>query len=107
MQKISINHEPVELYKILKFECLVDGGGEAKNLIAAGYVAVNEELVTQKRKKIYSGDVIEFNGELYEIALAQNVELPQSHHTAATELTEPAETSVPIVKKKKRSAIKF
>lgn len=62
---IHINKEPVELYKILKFEGLVATGGEAKMVIAEGMVSLNGEVETQKRKKIVSGDIIEFNGEQY------------------------------------------
>jgi ribosome-associated protein len=69
MKTIFINHEPVELYKILKFESLVGGGGEAKMLIASGHVMLNGEVEVQKRKKIVSGDIIEFDGETYQIEL--------------------------------------
>lgn len=58
-----LNTEPVELYKILKFEGLVPSGGVAKMAIDAGDVLVNGEVETRKRKKMLAGDVIEFNGE--------------------------------------------
>jgi len=60
---VVLNQEPVELYKILKFENLVMSGGEAKHLIAEGLVTVNGEVETRKRKKIFAGDVVEFQGE--------------------------------------------
>ncbi len=63
MKIVEVVKEPVELYKILKFEGLVASGGEAKAVIAAGQVFVNGKLETQKRKKIISGDVIEFGNE--------------------------------------------
>jgi ribosome-associated protein len=66
---IIINHEPVELYKILKFEGLVGSGGEAKQVIAEGHVLVNGHVETRKRKKIVSGDSIEFNDSSYTIRL--------------------------------------
>jgi len=65
MNKIELLQEPVELYKILKFEALVPSGGEAKLVIAEGLVKVNGEVETRKRKKIVSGDVIEFAGEKF------------------------------------------
>ena len=71
MRIVEIKHEPVELYKILKFEGLVGSGGEAKMVIAEGYVMVNGEFETQKRKKIISGDIIEFGGETIRILLQQ------------------------------------
>lgn len=56
MNTIQINREPVELYKILKFEGLASSGGEAKMLIDQGEVQVNGEVELQRRKKIRSGD---------------------------------------------------
>ncbi len=63
MRDVLINQEPVELYKILKFEGLVASGGEAKSAIGDGQVTVNGETETRKRRKILAGDVIGFNGE--------------------------------------------
>jgi ribosome-associated protein len=62
MREVEITREPVELYKILKFEGLVTTGGEAKLLIGDGQVTVNGEIETRRRKKILNGDVIEFRG---------------------------------------------
>ena len=63
MRMVEITQEPVELYKILKFEAMVASGGEAKMVIAEGLVEVNGEVETRKRKKIVSGDIIEFGDE--------------------------------------------
>lgn len=60
---VEVTSEPVELYKILKFEGMAESGGQAKAVIAQGYVMVNGEVERQKRKKIVGGDTIEFNGE--------------------------------------------
>jgi len=68
-QTIHINREPVELYKILKFEGLVATGGEAKMVIAEGLVSLNGQIETQKRKKIVNGDQIEFNQNVFSIVL--------------------------------------
>jgi len=70
MRVVEITQEPVELYKILKFEGLVSSGGEAKLLIGDGQVSVNGETETRRRKKIMDGDVIEFRGEQLKIQLA-------------------------------------
>jgi len=63
VREVEISKEPVELYKILKFESMVGSGGEAKSVIAAGLVTVNGKPETRKRKKIVTGDVIEFGNE--------------------------------------------
>lgn len=69
MQTIIINKEPVELFKILKFEGIVGSGGEAKTVISEGMVKLNGVVETQKRKKIVSGDVIEFMDQSFKITL--------------------------------------
>ncbi|MEH6589019.1 MAG: RNA-binding S4 domain-containing protein [Halioglobus sp.] len=70
MRRVEINKEPVELYKILKFEGLVTTGGEAKLLIADGQVSVNGEIETRKRRKIVDGDTIKFGEEKMQVRLA-------------------------------------
>ena len=70
MRDVEITTEPVELYKILKFEGLVGSGAEAKAAVARGEVLVNGGIETRKRKKIVSGDAIEFAGEKIRITKA-------------------------------------
>ena len=60
MREIESSEEPIELYKVLKFDNMVDSGGEAKYVISKGQVIVNGKVETRKRKKIFSGDVVEF-----------------------------------------------
>jgi ribosome-associated protein len=69
MRIVEVTKEPVELYKILKFEGLVSSGGEAKNVVAEGLVSVNGEIETRKRKKIVAGDIIKFADEEFQISL--------------------------------------
>lgn len=71
MRQVEISREPVELYKILKFEGMVASGGEAKLVIADGLVQVNGKLETRKRRKIVSDDIIEFDGDVIQIQLAK------------------------------------
>lgn len=69
MKEVEISKEPVELYKILKFEGLAPSGGAAKAAISEGRVLVNGVVETRKRKQIVSGDIIEFMNEKYKISL--------------------------------------
>ena len=69
---VLLSREPIELYKILKFEGLTGSGGDARKLVADGHVLLNGKVETQKRKKIVSGDVIEFNGEKLLMQLETN-----------------------------------
>ena len=70
MKEVQITKEPVELYKILKFEGIVNSGGQAKSVIEDGLVMLNGKVETQKRKKIMSGDVISLWDETIQVRLA-------------------------------------
>ena len=70
---VDISREPVELYKILKFEGMVASGGEAKQAISEGLVLVNGKVETRKRKKIVGGDTIGFGRELIRIQFNHQV----------------------------------
>jgi len=69
MNTIQINSEPVELYKILKFEGLVASGGEAKSVIEQGEVIVNGKVETRKRRKMRHGDRFNFAHQQYALEL--------------------------------------
>ncbi len=71
IREVEITREPTELYKILKFEGMVPSGGEAKLVIANGLVKLNGKVEIQKRKKIVSGDIIEFNDETIRIVFSK------------------------------------
>jgi ribosome-associated protein len=71
---VEISRQPVELYKVLKFEGLVGSGGEAKTAVASGQVRLNGETETQKRKKVVAGDTIEFGTDKLFIVLASITE---------------------------------
>jgi ribosome-associated protein len=74
MQIIEIQKEPVELFKILKFEGMTGTGGEAKLLIGDGQVTVNGETETRRRRKMMNGDVIGFRGDEFHLQLATNTQ---------------------------------
>jgi ribosome-associated protein len=76
MHKVDIDKEPVELYKILKFEGLTTTGGEAKLLIGDGQVTVNGDVETRRRRKMLSGDIIGFRGEEILLTLAAEDSAP-------------------------------
>jgi ribosome-associated protein len=69
MPEIQINREPVELYKILKFEGLATSGAEAKQMISSGLVLLNGVVELQKSKKIMAHDVLTIDSENYQIVL--------------------------------------
>lgn len=69
---VELEEQPIELCNLLKLLNLVESGGQAKMLIAEGYVGLNGELCLQKRKKVFAGDTVEFDGQLYQIAQLDN-----------------------------------
>nr|WP_314082994.1 S4 domain-containing protein YaaA [uncultured Leptotrichia sp.] len=58
-----IHTEFIKLDQLLKWANLVESGAMAKMIILNGDVKVNGEIETRRGKKIYPGDVVEFNGE--------------------------------------------
>jgi ribosome-associated protein len=73
-RKVMLASEPVELYKILKFESLVNSGAEAKLVIDDGLVRVNGELELRRRRKILEHDTVEFDGVRMIMALVKDDE---------------------------------
>jgi len=104
--EIELEEEPIELCKLLKVLNLVEGGGQAKNLITEGYVGVNHEICTIKRKKLYSGDVLEFDGEFFKLSLSEDaipVEKPTAHTQTESKQAAPQPTNQPAKAKRKRT----
>lgn len=62
IEEIIINDEFIKLSQLLKFANMIYSGGEAKEVIADGLVKVNGQVETQKGKKIYKNDIVEFQG---------------------------------------------
>jgi ribosome-associated protein len=95
---IELNHQPVELCKLLKIADLVSGGGEAKVVISEGYVLLNGEVEYQKRKKVYHEDVIEFNGEVVQLLI--NEALTETLAEAEQQPDEEVHQTAPVSKGK-------
>lgn len=63
METIKIRDEFIKLGQAMKLAGLVESGVEAKVEIQEGYVKVNGEVEVQRGKKIYPGDIVEFDGQ--------------------------------------------
>ncbi len=63
--EISIRdgEEFIKLGQAMKKAGMVDSGVDAKFIIQDGQVKVNGEVDTRRGRKLYPGDVFEFNGE--------------------------------------------
>lgn len=67
METISIRDEFIKLGQALKLAGLVSNGVDAKIVIQDGEVKLNGEVETRRGKKVYNGDVIDFNGSQVKI----------------------------------------
>lgn len=65
--KFELKDDYIELCKLLKAANLVMSGGEGKEVVARGLVAVDGELETRKRCKIRPGQTVEFEGNTIEV----------------------------------------
>ena len=63
---------PIRLDHFLKMLGLVETGGQAKQLIADGYVIVNSEVETRRRRKLNIGDEVELDGNVYTISAEES-----------------------------------
>ena len=55
--------EFIKLDQFLKLAQAVQTGGEAKYVIQTGLVRVNGQVETRRGRKLYDGDVVEFEGD--------------------------------------------
>jgi ribosome-associated protein len=70
MIEIHIKDENIKLGQALKLAGAVDSGVEAKIVINEGLVRVNNEVCTQRGKKLVENDVISFEDNEYVISKA-------------------------------------
>lgn len=57
----------IKLDSFLKFCGAAETGGQAKELVQSGQVAVNSEICTMRGKKLYAGDIVSAGGREYEV----------------------------------------
>ena len=65
--EVKIQTEFIKLDSFLKFCGAASLGSEAKMYVLDELVKVNGEVCTQRGKKLYRGDVVEFNGETFKV----------------------------------------
>lgn len=67
MEIIRIKDDFIKLGQALKLAGLVESGVDAKFVIQDGLVKVNGQSCTQRGKKLINGDIVEFDGNSFEI----------------------------------------
>lgn len=63
MEIIELREDFIKLGQALKAVGFVENGVEAKVEIIDGNVKVNGEVETRRGRKLYDGDVVEFEGQ--------------------------------------------
>lgn len=67
METIQLKDEFIKLGQALKLANLVESGIDAKFVIKDSLVKVNGETEIQRGKKLYDGDMVEYDGHKFMI----------------------------------------
>jgi len=62
METIEIKTDVIQMDQLLKWAGIIESGGQMKFLIEDQVIKLNQVLVTEKRKKVFPGDILEING---------------------------------------------
>lgn len=73
MQKetIEIATATITMDKLLKFSGVADTGGQAFMMVEDGVVRLNGQLVTEKRKQVRPGDVVNIDDQIELTVIAE------------------------------------
>ncbi|MGV9740911.1 RNA-binding S4 domain-containing protein [Nocardia farcinica] len=67
---VPISDDLIKLGQFLKLANLIDSGSEAKTVIAAGLVRVNDEVELRRGRQLQVGDVVVLAGHKVRVAAA-------------------------------------
>ncbi len=67
MKVVKLRDEYIKLGQALKAAGLTSSGVEAKEVIKEGLVKVNGEIDLRRGRKLYAGDMAEYNGDIIKI----------------------------------------
>ena len=63
-EQIAIITEFITMDKLLKFSGVADTGGQAFLMVEDGIIKLNGNLVTEKRKKVFPGDIVNIDNQI-------------------------------------------
>lgn len=63
-EKVAITTEFITMDKLLKFSGVAETGGQAFLMVEDGIVKLNGKTITEKRKKVYPGDVVNVDNQI-------------------------------------------
>lgn len=67
IKQIKINDEFITLGQFLKISDHIGSGGEARLFLSSHEVYVNDEIEERRGRKLYRGDQIRIESEVYQI----------------------------------------
>ena len=67
VQSLQIGDDHIKLGQAMKAAGMVESGVDAKYAILDGFVRVNGKVELQRGKKLFPGDVVEYQGETLKI----------------------------------------
>ena len=67
VQNLQIRDDHIKLGQAMKAAGMVESGVDAKYAILDGFVRVNGKVELQRGKKLFPGDVVEYQGETLKI----------------------------------------
>lgn len=75
MQKetVEITTATITMDKLLKFSGVADTGGQAFMMVEDGVVRLNGQLVTEKRKQVRPGDIVNIDNQI-ELTIVKEAE---------------------------------
>jgi len=71
LSSVAIRGEMIRLGQFLKLAGVVDGGGEAKALLAEGVVTVNGEPEARRGRQLHRGDIVGVGEAQWQVSLSE------------------------------------
>lgn len=62
MEKITISTKYINIDQLLKWAGIIDTGGQILPMIQENIIKLNGKIVTERRKKVFPGDIVEIDG---------------------------------------------
>ncbi|MFK4791797.1 RNA-binding S4 domain-containing protein [Microbacterium sp. ZW T5_56] len=67
--EVEIDGDMIRLGQFLKFADLIESGGEGKEAIAEGLVAVNGEIEVRRGRQLHDGDIVDLDDRTVRVRL--------------------------------------
>ena len=66
---VEVDGDMIRLGQFLKFADLIESGGESKEVIAEGLVAVNGEIEMRRGRQLQDGDIVDLDDRTVRVRL--------------------------------------